>query len=158
MARNPVRWRVSGWIGDAYYNGAPCKEVDVSVCIYGRECHVCQCVCECVFIMWRIEANSVASDSLRGICAGHSSSRWCFHPSSTMTARRVQTAHDTLYSFIQSFSHHVICQSHQIILYERHPWHICPWKAHLRSLNIDPQGLSRGASHERRKEGRKTDH
>ena len=53
--------------------------------------------------------------------------------------------------FIQSFSHHVICQSHQIILYERHLWHICPWKACLQSLNIDPRGLSRGASHECRK-------
>lgn len=31
----------------------------------------------------------------------------------------------------------------------------CPWKACLQSLNIDPQGLSRGASHECGKEGEK---
>lgn len=39
---------------------------------------------------------------------------------------RLQTAHDSLYSFTQSFSHRVICWSHQIILYEGRLRHICP--------------------------------
>lgn len=76
--------------------------------------------------------------------------RWFLH--------NFKTAHDIPNILIQLFHDMVtghICQSHQIILYERQLWHICSWKACLQSLNIDPRGFSRGASHEYRKEERK---
>lgn len=163
-------------VSDADYSPNPCKRERVSeaACTAEDATSVCVCHCACVCLDRHDERKII----LCRLCLPmkHSCGHWsliiCSHGTgvyvSCLQARwflqsftahiRVQTAHDTLYSFIQSFSHHLICQSHQIILYEEQLWHIWPWKACLQSLNIDPQGLSRGVSHECRKEGRKTDH
>lgn len=130
--------------------------------------------CEIVWLVWKGKILLIWQTMLCCMCH-HSTRMWilftsnlrtccwsCFQPSNTMATPlpyvdwKWPMIHFDL--SLSHFSHHAICQPHQMILYERYPPAFLPLKSHLRSLNIDPRGLSRGTSHQERIEGRKTDH
>ncbi len=145
---------IADHIWDSYYIGFPCKEDNVSVCIYCHKLILC-----CLFLTMKHSCGCwslVVCIFVAGVHVFGLLARWLPQNS---TCHAGQTASDTLYSFIHSCSHHVICQSHQIILYARHLWHICP----LRSLSPifkyrSPGPKQRCLSWVQEKMGGKTDH